>query len=336
MKRFDVAANILRCYAQYLDSGMLPNRFPDSGAAPEYNTVDATLWMFHAFDDYLHASRDPTLLRDLFPPLMNVIRAHERGTRFGIGIDPADGLLRAGEPGTQLTWMDARSGDHSFTPRIGKPVEINALWLNALEVMVRLAGRVRAISERNYCQALLARAAQSFARFWNPERGCLFDVLDVDGGAGSDASIRPNQILAVALPYCPLSEEQMRSIVEVCARDLMTSYGLRTLGPQEPGYIGRYAGDGWQRDSAYHMGTVWTWLLGPFARAHYRVHGDARAALSYLSALREHLNEACVGTLGEIFDGDAPHTARGCFAQAWSVAEILRTWLYLERRISAG
>jgi predicted glycogen debranching enzyme len=336
LRRFDIASNILRSYARYIDGGMLPNCFPDSGASPQYNTADATLWMFHAVDDYLHATRDPALLKDLFPLLINIIRAHDRGTRFGIGVDPVDGLLRAGEPGSQLTWMDAKSGDHTFTPRIGKPVEINALWVNALDVAVRLASRVRAISERNYCQALLSRAATSFARFWNEDRGCLYDVLDVDGTSEADTRIRPNQILAIALPFCPLNAGQMRSTVDVCTRELITSYGLRSLGAQEPGYIGRYMGDAWQRDGAYHMGTVWTWLLGPFTRAHFRVYGDPRRAQSFLAPLQLHLNEACIGSIGEIFDGDAPHSARGCFAQAWSVAEILRSWLYLERRISTN
>jgi predicted glycogen debranching enzyme len=333
LKRYELAAGILRNYARFVDRGMLPNCFPDLGAAPQYNTADATLWMFHALDDYLQVERDPGLLRELFPVLMSIIHAHVDGTRYGIGVDPRDGLLHAGEAGTQLTWMDAKHGDQVFTPRIGKPVEINALWLNALAVAIRLAGRVRDAGERRFCQALLTRAAASFHRFWNEERGCLFDIIDAEGG-GSDARVRPNQILAVSLPHSALSAAEMRAVVETCGRELLTSYGLRTLSPQDPGYIGRYEGDARQRDAAYHMGTVWAWLLGPFVRAHYRVYGDARLSQSLLAPIAEHLHGACLGTVSEIFDGDAPHRARGCFAQAWSVAEILRSWLYLERKIS--
>ncbi len=333
LQRYDLAAGILRTYARFVDRGMLPNCFPDVGAAPQYNTADATLWMFHALDDYLQAHRDPELLRELFPILMTIIHAHAEGTRHGIGVDPADGLLRAGEAGTQLTWMDAKHGDQVFTPRIGKPVEINALWLNALAVAARLAARTRNADEQGFCSDLLARATASFRRFWNRERGCLFDVIDSAGGA-PDGRVRPNQIFAVSLPYSALSAVEMRAVVDACGRELLTSYGLRSLSPQDPDYVGRYEGDARQRDAAYHMGTVWAWLLGPFVRAHYRVYGDARLSQSMLAPIAEHLNGACLGTVGEIFDGDAPHTARGCFAQAWSVAEILRSWLYLERKIS--
>jgi predicted glycogen debranching enzyme len=332
--RYDIAAGILKTYASFVDRGMLPNRFPDGGEAPEYNTADATLWMFHALDDYLQAKRDAGLLSDLFPVLVDIIHAHVDGTRFRIHVDAKDALLCAGEPGTQLTWMDAKHGDEVFTPRIGKAVEINALWLNALSVMVRFADRMRSLSEKQFCEQLLARASASFGRFWNEERACLYDVIDVAGGSARDDRIRPNQILAVSLPYCALSAAQMRAVVERCGRDLLTSYGLRSLSPAEPGYIGRYAGNPRQRDAAYHMGTVWSWLLGPFARAHYRVHGDARRAQALLDPIAEHVDSACIGTVSEVFDGDAPHTARGCFAQAWSVAEILRSWIYLERRIA--
>jgi predicted glycogen debranching enzyme len=330
--RYDLAAGILRTYAHFVDRGMLPNVFPDRSEAPQYNTADATLWMFQALDDYWAAKRDPDLVSEVFPILMTIIHAHSEGTRHGIRVDPADGLLHAGEPGTQLTWMDAKHGDQVFTPRIGKPVEINALWLNALDVAVRLASQVGNDGEQRFCQSLLASARSGFSRFWNPERACLFDVIDVDGGRTNDPCIRPNQILAVSLPLCTLSPAQMRAVVDCCARELLTSHGLRSLSPKEPGYIGRYSGDARQRDAAYHMGTVWTWLLGPFARAHYRVYGDARLAQSFLDPLAQHLNSVCLGTVSEIFDGDAPHSARGCFAQAWSVAEILRTWIDLERK----
>jgi predicted glycogen debranching enzyme len=332
--RFDLTAAILRTYAGVVDRGMLPNRFPDAGETLEYNTADATLWLFHALGEHLEAKRDPDLLRDLFPVLTGIIHAHVDGTRFGIKVDAGDGLLRAGAAGTQLTWMDAKNGDHVFTPRIGKPVEINALWLNALEVTGRLAGRLRQSAEKRFCQALLKRASEGFARFWNAERGCLYDVIDVNGGTLHDASVRPNQLLAVSLPYCVLTPEQMRAVVETCSRELLTSYGLRSLSPRDPAYLGRYDGNAWQRDSAYHQGTVWSWLLGPFARAHYRVHGDAVGAQRLLAPIAQHLAAACLGSVSEVFDGDAPHIARGCFAQAWGVAEILRSWIYLDRKIS--
>jgi predicted glycogen debranching enzyme len=331
LARYSAAADILRTFAKFVDRGMLPNTFPDRGGPPEYNTADATLWLFHALHDYLAANRDPELTRELFPTLIAIIDAHVEGTRYGIGVDPSDGLLRAGEAGIQLTWMDAKQGGHVFTPRIGKPVEINALWMNALDVAARLAGQVRSAAEKRRCESLLARAAASFERFWNPGHSCLYDVIDVDGGSGTDASVRPNQIFAVSLPYSALPPARMRAVVECCARELLTSYGLRSLSPQDAGYIGRYAGDQWQRDAAYHQGTAWAWLLGPFVRAHYRVYGDAPLAQSFLAPIAEHLAGACVGSASEIFDGDAPHTAAGCFAQAWSVAEILRAWIQLER-----
>jgi predicted glycogen debranching enzyme len=331
--RFDIAAGILRTYARFVDRGMLPNRFPDEGTAPEYNTADATLWLFQALNDYLAAKRDPELTRELFPVVKSIIRAHEEGTRYGIGVDPADGLLRAGERGIQLTWMDAKHGDQVFTPRVGKPVEINALWLNALQVAGRLAERVGDADEKRRCDALLSRGAAGFRRFWNPELRCLYDVIDVDGGSGTDAGIRPNQLFAVSLPYTALTADEMRAVVDCCARELVTSHGLRTLSPRDPRYIGHYRGGPWQRDAAYHQGTVWAWLLGPFVRAHYRTHGDASLAQSFLKPFAEHIESACLGSISEIFEGDAPHIACGCFAQAWSVAEILRSWIQLEHEI---
>jgi predicted glycogen debranching enzyme len=334
--RYDLAAAILRSFAGFVDRGMLPNNFPDAAdAPPQYNTADAALWMFLALGGYLQARRDPALARELFPTLMSIIHSYADGTRYGIRVDPADGLLRAGETGTQVTWMDAKHGDEVFTPRIGKPVEINALWLNALNVAVRLAEHMRDDGEKQFCLSLLNQGSSHFGRFWNEKRACLYDVIDVDGGSLRDDRIRPNQILAVSLPYCVLPLEQMRAVVDCCGRELLTSHGLRSLSAKEAGYIGRYTGDARQRDAAYHMGTVWAWLLGPFARAHYRVYGDARQAQSLLAPIAQHLDSACLGTVSEIFDGDAPHTARGCFAQAWSVAEILGSWLYLERKISS-
>jgi predicted glycogen debranching enzyme len=335
LRRYDLAAGILQNYARFVDRGMLPNWFSEGGEAPEYNTADAALWMFHALDDYLQARSDPDFAARMFPVLMAIVHAYTDGTRYGIHVDPADGLVRAGTPGMALTWMDAKQGCQAFTPRIGKPVEINALWLNALDVGVRLAARLRDSGEKRFCEAQLASAGANFGRFWNPERACLYDVIDVDGGSAVDARVRPNQILAVSLPYCPLSDAQMRAVVDRCGRELLTSHGLRSLSPLEPGYLGRYRGDPAQRDAAYHMGTVWGWLLGPFSRAHYRVYRDARLAQSFLEPLAQEIYGACLGTLGEIYDGDPPHGARGCFAQAWSVAEVLRSWIYLERKMSS-
>ena len=332
--RHELTAAILRTYAGFVDGGMLPNRFPDAGEALEYNTADATLWLFHAVSEHLEARRDPALVRELFPTLAAIIHAHVDGTRFGIQVDPADGLLRAGEPGVQLTWMDAKRDGHVFTPRIGKPVEINALWVNALEVTARLAARLRNTAEKRFCQARLKQAGSGFGRFWNDEKNCLYDVIDVDGRLMDDASIRPNQLFAVSLPVNLLPAERMRAVVDTCARELLTSYGLRSLSPEEPAFQGHYTGNMWQRDAAYHQGTVWSWLLGPFARAHYRVYGDAHRARAYLEPIAQHLAAACVGSVSEVFDGDAPHSARGCFAQAWSVAEILRSWIYLDAKAS--
>jgi predicted glycogen debranching enzyme len=331
--RHDIAASILRTFAKVMSGGMLPNRFADAGEALEYNTADATLWYFQAINDHLEADHDPALTAELYPLLAECVRYHEAGTRFGIHVDPVDGLLKAGEPGIQLTWMDAKQGDHVVTPRIGKPVEINALWINALAVATRLSGTLGKTADERHFEELLERASRHFDRFWNEEAGCLYDVIDVGGGTTVDASIRPNQLFAVSLPLCVLSPERQRAVVDLCARELLTSYGLRSLSPRAAAYVGRYVGDPGQRDAAYHQGTVWSWLLGPFARA--RVYGDAARAQDFLSPIAQHLDAACLGSVSEIFDGDAPHSARGCFAQAWSVAEILRSWIYLQRHVVA-
>ncbi|MEJ2209379.1 MAG: amylo-alpha-1,6-glucosidase [Anaerolineae bacterium] len=320
--RPELAARILRTYARYVDGGMLPNRFPDAGEAPEYNTVDATLWYFEALRAYHAATGDDDLLRELFPVLQEIVACHRQGTRYHIGVDPADGLLYAGEEGVQLTWMDAKVDDWVVTPRIGKPVEINALWYNALRVMSGFAQRLGQPAA-DY-QALAQRALAGFVRFWNEEAGYCYDVLD--GPGGDDARLRPNQLFAVSLPHSPLGSEQQRAIVDVCAAHLLTGLGLRSLAPGEPGYQGVYGGKRRERDGAYHQGTVWGWLIGPFVAAHLRVYGDAPAARSFLRPLLYHLDDHCVGSLSEIFDGDAPFRPRGCFAQAWTVAEVLRAW----------
>jgi predicted glycogen debranching enzyme len=321
--RPEVAARILTTFARFVDRGMLPNRFPDAGEAPEYNTVDATLWYFDAIRAYHEATGDDALLKQLFPVLEDIIQWHRDGTRYGIGEDKADGLLRSGEPGVQLTWMDAKVGDWVVTPRTGKAVEINALWYNALRSMTAFARRLGQPAER--WERLAERVGTGFERFWNEAAGYCFDV--VDGPEGDDDALRPNQIFAVSLPESPLSPERQRQVVEACARHLLTSFGLRSLAPGHPQYKGRYGGGPWERDGAYHQGTVWGWLLGPFALAHLRVCKDPTAAGAFLLPMAHHLGDYGVGSIAEIFDGDPPFTPRGCIAQAWSVAETLRAWL---------
>jgi predicted glycogen debranching enzyme len=320
-----LARNILRTFSRFVSEGMLPNQFPRAGAAPVYNTVDATLWYFEAVRQYFEATSDIGLLHELYPVLDNIMDAHVRGTRYHIQVDPADGLLYAGEPGVQLTWMDAKVGDRVVTPRIGKPVEVNALWLNAAEAM---AGFARALGRNaTRYEGLAERARTGFARFWNSQKQFCYDVIDAPGGPDSkDAALRPNQILAVSLPETALAAGQQRAVVDVCARELLTSFGLRSLGRNETGYRGRYAGSPEERDDAYHQGTVWGWLLGPFALAHLRVYRDVAAAMSFLEPMFAHIQAAGLGTASEIFDGEPPFTPNGCIAQAWTVGETLRAW----------
>jgi predicted glycogen debranching enzyme len=331
--RKDDGAAILRTFAEFVDQGMLPNRFPDAGEEPAYNTVDATLWYFQSvYQCALACGFDHPVLKDLYPVLLDIIDWHLRGTRFNIRQDPADGLLFAGEPGLQLSWMDAKIDDWVVTPRVGKPVEISALWYNALRIVANLAGALGHADDAARFGEMAARTRESFdARFWY-SGGYLYDVID--GPEGHDPTLRPNQIFAVSLPFPLLEGEQARAVVDMCARELVVSYGLRSLAPDETDYVGHYAGDPLQRDSAYHQGTAWSWLIGPFVRAHYRVYQDRAAALSYLTPLADHLHDHGIGTISEIFDGDPPHLPRGCVAQAWSVAEALRIWHELVECVS--
>ncbi len=323
--RADVAAAVLRTFARFVDQGMLPNRFPDSGEAPEYNTVDATLWYFVAVHLYLNAENDREVAEELYPVLADIVDWHVQGTRFQIQMDPEDHLLYAGEPGVQLTWMDAKIGDWVVTPRTGKPVEINALWYNALRIIASIAGRLGKEKDMARYETMARRVQDSFnARFWYQAGEYLYDVIDTPDG--DDAALRPNQVLVVALPYALLDYQKAKAVVDVCAQKLLTSLGLRSLDPTASQYTGQYMGDLRQRDSVYHQGTVWSWLLGPFALAHYKVYDDAAVALSFLEPLADHLNDAGLGTISEIFDGDPPHTPRGAVAQAWSVGEVLRAW----------
>lgn len=320
--RSRIAASILRTYAHFLDQGMIPNRFPDLGQTPEYNTVDATLWYVEAIRAYHAAVGDDELVRELFPVLANIIKWYQRGTRYNIHMDESDGLIYAGEAGIQLTWMDAKIDNWVVTSRIGKPVEINALWYNALRIMADFARLLK--EDDSIYETLAGRVQKGFGRFWNREMGYCYDVID--GPDGNDGSLRPNQLLAISLPYSPLPAEWQRSALDACARHLLTPHGLRTLSPDDAAYIGHYGGDRNKRDSAYHQGTVWGWLIGPFVSAYLRVYQDPVQARSYLTSLIHQLADHGVGSIGEIFDGDAPFTPRGCIAQAWSVAEVLRAW----------
>ena len=334
--RFDEAREILLQWAGAVSGGMLPNRFPDGGEAPEYNTADASLWFVVATHDYLSLaprpgdaaglerfSRDQT---QLLAVCEAILTGHAAGTRYGIRADPDDGLLFAGEPGgtTALTWMDARVDNRPITPRVGKPVEIQALWLNALALMSANSARWRLLYERG--------RVQFEQKFWNAERNCLFDVIDCNGQPGrNDPSLRPNQIFAVGgLPLVLLSAARARAVVSSVEVELLTPVGLRTLARSEPGYAGRYEGSPSARDSVYHQGTVWPWLLGPFVEAWTRVNGDDAAARTaarerFLDSLLATLpDNAGIGHLPEIADGDVPHAAKGCPFQAWSMGELTR------------
>lgn len=323
----EIAAGILRTFAFYVSGGMLPNRFPDIDSEPVYNTVDAALWYFEAMRAYHAATGDDEFVRRLFSVLADIVAQHNQGTRFNIHVDQEDGLLYAGEKGQQLTWMDSKIGEWVVTPRTGKPVEINALWYNALRNMESFAK----IAEENgtVYKEMADRVEASFGRFWNEQAGYCFDVIDTPDG--NDARLRPNQLFAVSLPHSPLTAEQQKAVVDVCALNLLTSHGMRSLAPSEHGYVGSYGGNIQQRDSAYHQGTVWAWLMGPFIEAHLRVYGDKQQAREFLRPLFHHIMSYGLGSIGEIFDGDPPFTPRGSIAQAWSVAEVLRVWKLTEK-----
>ncbi|HEV7678452.1 MAG TPA: amylo-alpha-1,6-glucosidase [Candidatus Dormibacteraeota bacterium] len=324
--RPDVSAGLLRGFARFVDGGLLPNRFVDGPAPPEYNTADATLWYVEALRAHHAGTGDDALVRELWPVLCDILQHHVTGTRHGIGVDQADGLLRAGEPGLQLTWMDARVGDWVVTPRIGKPVEINALWHNALcSLEAWSAALGLPLPPPVDVAALRGRVAAAFDRYWNPQERYLFDVLDGPDGV-SDPAVRPNAVIAAAVHHTPLPLHRIAAIVVRAQRDLLTSLGLRSLAPSDPAYVAHYGGGVRARDGAYHQGTVWPWLIGPFATAHLRAFGDPAAVRGMLAPLLDHLRDAGVGSISEIADADPPHTPRGCPWQAWSVAEVLRAW----------
>jgi len=325
-KRFEDAKRILRAFTSSVSQGMIPNRFPDSGEAPEYNTVDATLWYFVAVWKYLEYSGDEAFVRsEVLPALCEIISWHEQGTRFNIHIDE-DGLLSAGTPGQQLTWMDAKVGEWVVTPRHGQPVEVNALWYNALSITHQLLERFGMLEEARPLGHRCRRLKESFiAIFWNERLGCLFDYIN---GDYQDEAVRPNQLLALSLPFPLLAETEALQVIRIVRERLLTPVGLRTLDPQHAEYKGSYRGDQKARDAAYHQGSVWTWLLGPYITSLCRYEPNALPEIErILNHLTQHLADAGLGTISEIFDGNAPHEPRGCIAQAWSVAEILRSYL---------
>jgi predicted glycogen debranching enzyme len=318
------AGYILRTFLHYVKDGLIPNMFPEGQNEGLYHTADATLWFFHAMDRYVTVTGDRLTLRQAIPTFLSIIEHHLRGTRFNIGVDQRDGLLKQGAEGYQLTWMDAKVEGWVVTPRRGKAVELNALFYNALRLMERWL-REEGDEQRSAEMGRLAqRVHESFnARFWNARAGCLFDVIDGEGG--DDPAIRPNMLLSIALPNPVLDPERWRSVMEVAHRQLLTPVGLRSLAPGHPDYKPNYDGDLRARDAAYHQGTVWGWLAGPFADAWLKVHPEDNRGIEHLmEGFAAHLGEACIGSISEIFDAEEPFTPRGCVAQAWSVAEVLR------------
>ena len=326
-RRFTEAGWILRTFAYYIRNGLLPNMFPEGKNEGLYHTADATLWFFHALNRYVELSGDHTTLRMLVPKLVDIIEHHLRGTDFGIKVDPADGLLSQSAPGYQLTWMDAKVGDWVVTPRRGKAVEINGLWYNALRL---LEGWLREQGDEKQANAMAhhaTRAKDSFnSRFWYEQGQYLYDV--VDGESGDDTSCRPNQLLAFSLKHPVLKEEFWNPVLEVVRERLLTPLGLRSLSRDSRDYKPKYFGDLRARDAAYHQGTVWAWLIGPFIDAYLKINPkDKAGAREFLKGFIPHLDEGCIGSINEIFDAEPPFTPRGCIAQAWSVAEVLRCWV---------
>ena len=331
--RFDLARNILTSFLRYCDRGMLPNRFPDKDGEPEFNTVDATLWLFQAIYEYLRVTGDMGFLKDVaFATLEDIVQWHVKGTRYEIHMDADDHLLSAGTSGVQLTWMDARVDDGVVTPRHGKAVEINALWHHALYVMHSFSHQLGQPEKAARFLELANHVKESFnQKFWNPISGCLYDCIQGDICNGQ---IRPNQLIALSLPTPLVSEERARSILQVVQEKLLTPFGLRSVAPDDPAYRNLYAGNSYQRDSAYHQGTVWPWLLGPYIDGYLFAYGTSSQTvtnlLSLLDPFKRHLQEAMLGSISEIFDPEPPYTPKGCGAQAWSVAELLRVYQKLK------
>ncbi|MGI8481357.1 MAG: amylo-alpha-1,6-glucosidase, partial [Chthoniobacterales bacterium] len=331
--RWVEAGYILRTFAHYVRDGLIPNMFPDGKNEGLYHTADATLWFFHALGRYLDQTHDEITRDLLLPTLVQIAEAHLHGTKFNIHVDPADGLLAQGAEGYQLTWMDAKMGDWIVTPRRGKAVELNALWYNALKLLAKWLRETGGSAAEIYEQHA-ERARVSFnQRFWFGDGGYLYDVVDCDGNTGTvDASCRPNQIFAISLDHPVLEESRWNAVVDFVQEKLVTPLGLRSLSPDDPEYKPIYSGVLRSRDGAYHQGTVWAWLIGPFIDAWLKVHpvnpADAR---QLLSGFEGHMSDAGVGTISEVFDAREPHIASGCIAQAWSVAEVLRCWVKTEQ-----
>jgi predicted glycogen debranching enzyme len=325
--RYVEAGYILRTFAHYVRDGLIPNMFPEGEKEGLYHTADATLWFFHAVQRYIESSGDQLTLSHLYPTLKQIIDAHVRGTHFGIRMDPADGLITQGAPGYQLTWMDAKVDDWVVTPRRGKAVEINALWYNALKLMERWATDQGDAGVTEY-RDRADQACRSFnERFWYAEGGHLYDVIDAEEG-GTDRRCRPNQVLAISLPHPVLARERWEPVMRIVRDRLLTPVGLRSLAPGDADFKARYFGDLRARDAAYHQGTVWAWLVGPFVDAWLKVYPDDAAGASHtVEGFVAHLDDACVGSISEVFDAEPPFTPRGCIAQAWSVAEVLRVWV---------
>lgn len=326
--RTEEADWILRTFGHYVRDGLIPNMFPEGQHSGLYHTADATLWFFHAIHRYVTVTGDRLTLQFLLPKLLDIVQHHVAGTHFGIKVDPTDGLLSQGEEGYQLTWMDAKVGDWVVTPRRGKPVEINALWFNALSLLATWLDD-EARPERDTVRELAAKCRESFQRrFWFAEGGYLYDVID--GEHGDDSNCRPNQIFAISLPCPVLGQDRWKSVLDVVKDRLLTPVGLRSLAPGSPEYKPKYDGDLRARDAAYHQGTVWGWLIGPFIDAWLKVYPNRVAeARTFLDGFVPHLDAACVGSISEVFDAEEPHTPRACIAQAWSVAEVLRCWVKL-------
>ncbi|MBF0549851.1 MAG: glycogen debranching enzyme family protein [Deltaproteobacteria bacterium] len=322
------AGRILRTFAHYVRDGLIPNMFPEGERDGLYHTADATLWFFHAIHRYVQITNDGTTLKLVLPRLMEIIEHHWNGTLFGIGMDPQDALLRQGQEGYQLTWMDAKVGDWVVTPRRGKAVEINALWYNALRLMAGWLQEADQEAAMRRMNETADRVRESFNhRFWYEQGGYLYDVVDTANG-GSDDACRPNQIFAISLDHPVLHEARWKPVMEVVTDRLLTPVGLRSLAPGHPDYKARYFGDLRSRDAAYHQGTVWAWLIGPYVDAWRKLHpGQDAEARRFLAGFTAHLDDACIGSISEVFDAEAPYTPRGCVAQAWSVAEVLRCWV---------
>ena len=330
------ASYILRTFAHYVRDGLIPNMFPEGEKEGLYHTADATLWFFHAVHRYLRYTDDQHAVAALYRTFKAIVAAHISGTRFGIRVDPRDDLLTQGADGYQLTWMDAKVDDWVVTPRRGKAVEINALWYNALCLMERWAADMGDRDREDY-RDRAARVRKSFNdRFWYAAGGYLYDVVDGEQG-GNDSKCRPNQVLAISLDHPVLEHERWEPVIRTVQRELLAPVGLRSLAPGDPDFKARYYGDLRARDAAYHQGTVWGWLAGPYVDAWLKVYPDDIAGVrSVLDGLAAHLDEACIGSVSEIFDAEPPFTARGCIAQAWSVAELLRAWVKLSDRERAG